>query len=161
MPDYISREAALKFRLTASLRPEKLTVAQAVADAIAEYIQAIPAADVVERPCWTPVTERLPENCADVLAYIERNAWGDEDVPYRKREIAIAYHVNGMWHVDGCSGVDGLAWQPLPEPPKEEARITVTCTKCPCKGACDELPEDMSCEDVLAYYAIEPPEEEA
>ena len=69
-------------------------------------------------PRWIPVTERLPENCADVLAYIERNAWGDEDVPYRKREIAIAYHVNGMWHVDGCAGVDCIAWQPLPEPPE-------------------------------------------
>ena len=76
-----------------------------------------------EKPYWVSVREGLPKNCADVLAYIERNAWGDGDAPYRKREIAIGYHVNGLWHVDWCSGVDCIAWMPLPqapEPPKEE-----------------------------------------
>lgn len=46
MPEYIERETALKFRLNAHLRPKRLTAAQATADAIAEYIKAIPAADV-------------------------------------------------------------------------------------------------------------------
>lgn len=46
MTDYIEREAALKFKLTANVQREKITVAQAVADAIAAYIKAIPAADV-------------------------------------------------------------------------------------------------------------------
>lgn len=72
-----------------------------------------------KKPRWIPVTEKLPENCVDVLAYIERMAWGDGDAPYRKREIAIGYHVNGLWHVDGCSHVDCNAWMPLPELPEE------------------------------------------
>lgn len=45
--EYIEREKALKFKLTANLRHEKITAAQAVADAIAAYIESIPAADVV------------------------------------------------------------------------------------------------------------------
>ena len=52
--EYIEREAALKFKLAANLRPEKTTVAQAVADAIAAYINSIPIADVrpVVRGRW-------------------------------------------------------------------------------------------------------------
>ena len=44
MAEYIEREEALQFKLTR--RCEKITVAQAVSDAIAAYIEAIPAADV-------------------------------------------------------------------------------------------------------------------
>lgn len=44
--EYIEREAALQFKLTR--RSEKITVAQAVSDAITAYIESIPAADVVE-----------------------------------------------------------------------------------------------------------------
>ena len=99
-------------------------ITAAAADAIeelsAKYDMALTYLAKQTKPRWIPVTERLPENCANVLAYVVRNAYGDEDAPYRKREIAIAYHVNGIWHVDWCSGVDCIAWQPLPEPPKEE-----------------------------------------
>lgn len=74
-------------------------------------------------PRWIPVTERLPKNYTDVLIYYERNAWPDgADYPVRKREIGIGFCGGpDRWHVDHCSGVDGLAWMPLPEPPKEEA----------------------------------------
>ena len=73
-------------------------------------------------PRWIPVTERLPKNYTDVLIYYERNAWPDgADYPVRKREIGIGFCGGpDRWHVDHCSGVDGLAWMPLPEPPKEE-----------------------------------------
>lgn len=47
MTEYIERERALQFHLKAYVKPEKFSVAQAVADAIAEYIKVIPAADVV------------------------------------------------------------------------------------------------------------------
>lgn len=71
-------------------------------------------------PRWIPVTERLPEKYTDVLIYYERNAWPDgADYPVRKREIGIGFCGGpDRWHVDHCSGVDGLAWMPLPEPPE-------------------------------------------
>lgn len=78
---------------------------------------------IKDKPRWIPVTERLPEKYTDVLIYYERNAWPDgADYPVRKREIGIGFCGGpDRWHVDHCSGVDGLAWMPLPEPPKEEA----------------------------------------
>lgn len=83
--EYISRKKALKFQLSAKLRPEKLTAVQAVADAIAEYIKSIPAADVVavvrcrecvfgNMPC---ATARYPDYfCADG----KRKDGGQDDV---------------------------------------------------------------------------------
>ena len=70
---------------------------------------------------WISVNERLPEDGIPVLAYYERNAWPEGcNAPVRKKEIGVGWHVDGMWHVDGCSKVVGIAWIPLPEPPKEE-----------------------------------------
>ena len=122
MGDFISREAALKFRLTASLRPEKLTVAQAVADAIAEYIQAIPAADVVERPCWTPVTERLPGDDQRVLAYYGFDR-GDGYLGMMFMQVLDYFARDPRPHFqhEGTNGMKVTHWMPLPEPPKEEA----------------------------------------
>lgn len=81
--------------------------------------QAADAIEELQKSKWIPVTERLPENGERVLAYIERDAWhGGEH--YRKKDIEVGGCFNGMWHADFCSGVDGIAWMPLPEPPKEE-----------------------------------------
>lgn len=64
MDDFISRNKALQFKLTANLRPKELTVAQAVADAIAEYIKAIPASDVepVRHAHWVKRMEERKGN---------------------------------------------------------------------------------------------------
>ena len=67
---------------------------------------------------WISVKDKLPEQGKNVLVYIERNAYRFDEI-IRKREIAIGWHMEGRWHVDGCSGVVGLYWQELPEPPKE------------------------------------------
>ena len=46
MTEYLEREKALQFHLKVNASPEKRSVAQVVADAIAEYIKVLPAEDV-------------------------------------------------------------------------------------------------------------------
>ena len=66
------------------------------------------------KPLWIPVTDRLPENGAEVLA------WSESGFSY------VDWWIDGEWKVNGL--VDGkyehaTHWMPLPpspEPPKEE-----------------------------------------
>lgn len=71
---------------------------------------------------WIHCSESLPEECENVLGWIERDAWVDgNDYPIRKQEAAIGWHIKGRWHFDGYSGTtECLAWMPLPEPYKKE-----------------------------------------
>ena len=77
-------------------------------------------AHLTPRP-WVPCSEGLPEEGEDVLAWIERDAWvEDNDYPIREQEHCIGWQINGRWHFDGLSSsAKCLAWMPLPEPPKE------------------------------------------
>ena len=78
------------------------------------------AADVIEelsKPKWIPVTERLPEDGSDVLAYLK---YADNS------RIAAANYYKGTWQ-DCVMGrlyltEEGFVthWMPLPEPPQEE-----------------------------------------
>ena len=64
--------------------------------------------------------KKRPELYREVLAYIERDSWGNgKNRPTKKREIAIAYYGGGNWHAGTRSGVRCLYWMPLPAPPKE------------------------------------------
>lgn len=67
---------------------------------------------------WTFATERLPEDGDDVLLYYKRNAWNKRGDCIKKKEMGVGWQINGLWHVDGCSGVEALAWMKLPKPPK-------------------------------------------
>lgn len=69
---------------------------------------------------WIPVSERLPEEAERVLVYAERNAYDDKGV-FRKKVIDIGWQVGGIWHIDGCNGVDGIAWMSMPFPPPYKA----------------------------------------
>ena len=78
------------------------------------------AADTIEelsKPKWIPVTDRLPEDGSDVLAYLK---YADN------RRIAAANYYKGTWQ-DCIMGrlyltEEGFVthWRPLPEPPEEE-----------------------------------------
>lgn len=67
----------------------------------------------VEVPRWIPVTERMPENTADVLVFR----------PKMKIEIGISCRINDEWLRYGkdLHGNDVIThWMPLPEPPEVE-----------------------------------------
>ena len=72
------------------------------------------AMEYLSKPRWIPVTERLPEDGSDVLAYLDSR-------------ITAANYYKETWQ-DCVMGrlyltEEGLVthWMPLPEPPKEEA----------------------------------------
>ena len=74
-------------------------------------INTIPAADVVERPHWIPVTERLPEPYKPVLCY----GCGGTMVDYYSGENTELYNTPLFMICEGKA----THWLPLPEPPKE------------------------------------------
>lgn len=111
MKEYIDREAAMKACVEAKIigAPEW----NIGAEEAKERIEALPAADVVERPRWIPVTERLPEDGSDVLAYLDSR-------------ITAANYYKETWQ-DCVMGrlyltEEGVVthWMPIPEPPKED-----------------------------------------
>ena len=66
------------------------------------------------KPKWIPVTERLPEDDSDVLAYLRI---GEES------RIYPANYAKGMWFdcLFNTPATDTTThWMPLPEPPKGE-----------------------------------------
>lgn len=71
--------------------------------------------DVVERPRWIPVEERLPRGGENVLAYYHN--------PYNQFIVCATWDSKRQEWIPDLESIDGYyitAWMPLPEPPKED-----------------------------------------
>lgn len=75
-----------------------------------EYIQELEA----EKE-WIPCSERMPEECEEVLVWYEYFRYGDYNCMFQT--YGIGYHVEGHWR-GNVNGVKArcIAWMPLPEP---------------------------------------------
>lgn len=96
---------------------------QQAADAIAELIKKLNHADeqieklveAAEERCWIPVTERLPEYGQKCLVAFKLISHNDFSI-----QVSYCYvQKEGFWS-DCGRNYKAVAWQPLPEPPKEE-----------------------------------------
>lgn len=82
---------------------------------IAEY----PAADVVERPRWIPVGERLPKDEKEVLAcYGFRRDGEMNEMRFIQPLCYLRFDKDPHWQYAGFNGLEVTHWMPLPEPPK-------------------------------------------
>ncbi len=84
-----------------------------------EAIDEVPAADVVERPQWIPVEQRLPEKSGNYLtAFGDGTAMAVNEFMHPRdwlTEEGGKANPNGKWYWGGVTH-----WMPLPEQPKEE-----------------------------------------
>lgn len=81
-------------------------------DIACDYEQAADAIEELSKPCWIPVTERLPEAGERVLCYCRANIY---EVMKMRTDGNWVYDMN---HIYMHSFV--THWMPLPQPPKEE-----------------------------------------
>lgn len=94
------------------------------ADAIEKLIEVIQNHDFLEsliKPHWISVTERLPKDEKDVLAYY---GFKHDGVLSDQRFIGtlcyFRFDPNPHWQHEGQGKLTVTHWMPLPEPPKEE-----------------------------------------
>ena len=119
MSDYISREAAIEaitldHCYKCPVKPKTCHFCKT--SSAKRLIRLVPSADVFPAQ-WISAKENLPEDGECVLAWFSRNSWAT-DKKSRKKDMDVGWQVDGLWHVDGCSGVSVIAWMQLPEPPK-------------------------------------------
>lgn len=78
------------------------------------------AADELRKRKWISVEDRLPENGEYVLCWYEYFRYGNYNRLFQT--YGIGYQFNGNWGGEVAQGrqTKVIAWQPLPEPPKED-----------------------------------------
>ena len=81
MTEYITKEAAIEAVETTSVE-----LFNSEWEELEQAVKAFPAADVIPRPRWIPVTERLPEPETEVMITCNRNGY---------RFIVTAIHEDG------------------------------------------------------------------
>lgn len=86
-----------------------------------EIVRYFPAADVVERPRWISVKERMPKDERQVLAYYGFDH-GDGYLGMMFVQVLDWFGHDPKPHFqhEGLNGMKVTHWMPLPEPPKEE-----------------------------------------
>ncbi len=111
MAEYIDREAVRN----------ALYEADAITMHGVEILNQYPAADVVERPRWIPVTERLPKEDCQVLVYYGFDR-GDGYLGMMFMQVLDYYARDPAPHFqyEGLNGLKVTHWMPLPPEPKEE-----------------------------------------
>lgn len=77
------------------------------------------AVDELRKRQWISVEARLPENGEYVLCWYEYFRYGNYNRLFQT--YGIGYQFNGHWSGEVAQGRQArvIAWQPLPEPPKE------------------------------------------
>lgn len=118
MAEYIDREAFSEVLETA-IKIQELAVKMMDVEDDPEFqmslkvysdilngVKEFPAADVVERPRWISVKERMPEDGKNVLAYEGGGFY------------FLDWCCDGDWVVASASTAVVTHWMPLPEPPE-------------------------------------------
>ena len=111
--DYIKREDALTDFMCEGVSCQKCPFLVNPINGgcmIENYIKALPAADVVERPRWTPCKDRMPEVDGMYLFCTlngETHVWHSSTVKYSLEHKLFKPTMP-------------IAWMPLPEPYKED-----------------------------------------
>lgn len=95
---------------TAAYEIETLENYKALYQDLTDQAQKLARRLLTQFPAWIPVTERLPQDGAEVLA------WSRKGFAY------VDWFIDGKWQVNGL--VDGkhevvTHWMPLPDPPEE------------------------------------------
>jgi hypothetical protein len=104
----------LQFDYAFLCKPDGESLRNEARNNLEEYIAELEAAQR-----WIPVSERLPEDRATILA------------AFKNREILTATYykryegfggVENYWHIEGWHSGNVTHWMPLPQPPEERER---------------------------------------